>query len=206
MKTLVLGVLLALAIQSTAQGLNVSVKVELEGGDTPTVVGKTNLPDGTMLMVTVSRKASSYMGQTEATVSSGSFRAGPFSDNGGALNPGQYVVNVFTPLAALQPAAVRTIIGEDGGKLRGPCTKPVTDPVVGKSRVVDCSITVKVGGGKASASQDEASRREQKQKQHDWFVRACKDGCDLTASAAARRGERFDWDKCNVACLAGEKP
>lgn len=204
MKKFLISVLVALATQSTAQGLNVSVKVVLEGGDTPTVVGTTNLPDGTELLVTVSRKASSYMGQANTTVSAGSFRAGPFSQHGAALNPGQYVVSVGMGSAAQQPEAVRTIIGEDGGKLDGPCAEP--DPLRRESRVVHCSMTVKVGGGKASATKDADARQQTEQDQHDWFVRNCKDGCDRFASVAAFRGEHFDTDACIASCLAGEKP
>ena len=60
------------------------MSARLEGDEMPLVVGATNLPDGTALIVTLQRKESRYMAQAKTGVTSGAFRAGPFSQEGRA--------------------------------------------------------------------------------------------------------------------------
>ena len=52
----------------TAQALNVSLSAKTEGGSKPIVTGVTNLPDGTDLMITISRTESQYMAQDKVKV------------------------------------------------------------------------------------------------------------------------------------------
>src|SRR5687767_3086828 len=115
-------VILALA-PSAVGALNVTMTAKTEGGERPTIVGTTNLPDGIELMVTIRRKESSYMAQDKVRVKAGAFRAGPFSQKGAGLNPGTYALEVSSPGARLQPPQTWPVIGNDGAKLQGPLVK-----------------------------------------------------------------------------------
>lgn len=190
---------LALAVQP-AWALSVSITATVEGGDKPTIVGKTNLPNGTELMVTLSRKESSYMAQDKTIVSDGRFRAGPFSQRGAPLNPGVYQIEVSSPLAALQPQSVRAVIGQDGGKLDGPFTK--RSQFGGK--VVEYRTTTKIGAAPISAEKDRGARDQAKKDTHEWWLQSCKDNCNVVKRYAASRNEAFDWDRCYQKCLADE--
>ena len=84
----------------------------------PRVVGKTNLPTGTSLLVTLERKESSYQAQANATVAAdGCFAAGPFTQGDAPINPGQYVIDVMMPV--LQPDPVTAVIGSHGQNISG---------------------------------------------------------------------------------------
>src|SRR5690348_15544312 len=85
-----------------ASALTVTMTATVEGEEKPVIVGKTNLPDGIDLMITVRRKESQYSAQVKTKVKGGTFRAGPFSQGGVSLNPGNYTVEVMTPVAAVQ--------------------------------------------------------------------------------------------------------
>lgn len=161
----------------------VVMSAHLEGGARPTVVGETNLPDGTELMVSLSRSASSYSGQDKTTVSGGAFRAGPFSQKGADLNPGKYTIDVSTPLAALQPASVQQVIGSDGGKMAGPLAK--ASDFGGK--VVEYTAKVEVGGT-ADAGMDAAARKTQEQDLADWKAKNEKPSCRTRAELAVGSG------------------
>lgn len=106
-----------------ALGLDVTLSVTSDGAPTPTVKGITNLPDGTGLMATVTRKSSGYMGQEKADVKAGAFSFGPFSNAGKPLNPGVYSLEIGTGIATVQPPAVIAIVGQDYSKLRSPNMK-----------------------------------------------------------------------------------
>src|SRR4051812_17251776 len=76
----------------------------------PIVEGTTNLPDGTELMVTLSRKSSSYRAQDKFKVRGGQFRSAQFSNRGSPLMPGVYDLEISSPIAAFQPASVRGLL------------------------------------------------------------------------------------------------
>ena len=175
----------------------VALSARLEGGAKPAVVGFTNLPDGTLLMVRLSRKQSSYSAQDKATVSGGAFRAGPFSQQGLDLNSGEYTIDIGSLLAALQPARVKAVFGENGSKLKGPLTGP--SPIGGT--VVDYSTQVEIGGS-SDATLDAASRDKAKQDLHQWHIDACDDRCRIVKDVAAKQGQPFDQDACYQQCLS----
>src|SRR5207249_297070 len=58
----------------------------------------------------------------KAFVSGGRFSSVPFGPDVG-LKSGQYVADVTMPIAQVQPAVVRAVIGAEGEKLRGPLVK-----------------------------------------------------------------------------------
>jgi hypothetical protein len=108
------------ALPASASPQNFKMKLSALYNDFPSIIGDTNLPDETKLMVSIKKPhlpnaaarlaaglamcedncipASGPKGQTlgtETTVLSGAFSAGPFSWNGKPFRPGSYEVEVF---------------------------------------------------------------------------------------------------------------
>jgi hypothetical protein len=185
-----------------AFAFKVTMSAKTEGGDKPAVIGVTNLPDGTELMVTVKRGESGYMAQGKVRVSNGSFRAGPFSQKAAPLIPGTYTIEISTPIAAVQSPSVRSVIGRDGSNLEGPLAKQSTFG----GKVVEYQTSFTVGGGKSSIDADRTARAQANKEKHEWWLKSCKSNCDLVEGVARNRGERFDWDACYTKCLAEEPP
>ncbi len=99
--------------------VSLRVSVEQQAARRATILGETNLPNNTELLVTVSSTSTNFTGQAKTSVQSGRFLAGPFGPTGG-LQPGQYTVNVVMPIPKVQPDSVRAVIGENGEHLKGP--------------------------------------------------------------------------------------
>jgi hypothetical protein len=85
----------------------------------PAIVGTTNLPDDTELMVSVTRPESGYHAQDKVTVISGRFRTGQFSRGQSPLSAGTYSIEIVMPYSFTQPESVRSIIGPKGERLTG---------------------------------------------------------------------------------------
>ena len=183
-----------------ASAFTVVMNAKAEGGDKPTIVGTTNLPDGSYLMITVSRKESKFIVQDKVTVNGGTFRAGPFSGGGAALNPSTYSVEIATPLPSLQPPPTWPIIGNDGENMQGPLVKK--SKYGGK--IVEYATTFKVGAGKPSAEKDSAARTQSDKDMHEWWLNNCKSNCNFVQSNARQRGDSYDWDRCYYKCVADE--
>jgi hypothetical protein len=90
-----------------------SLLLSLQQGPTrPVFGGRTGLPDGSALLITVERVTglsivdrSPYMGQSRATVTAGYFKTEAFRDSGGELNGGSYLVEID----GLMPEDVSTL-------------------------------------------------------------------------------------------------
>jgi hypothetical protein len=178
----------------------VTMAARLQGGNRPLVAGVTNLPDGTELMITLRRESSNYAGQDKTTVVNGEFQAGPFAQGDSGLNPGEYEIQVSSPLAMLQPASVRAEIGEKGDKLQGEFTKKAIDPF-DDQRVVAFS-TKAIVAGEQSSSLDAAARQQAESDLIQWWKESCESNRRIVAAVAARRGERFDDKDWLQKCLA----
>lgn len=189
--------LVFLLAANSASALDVTISAKAEGGGKPTVVGTTSLPDGTDLMIELSRSASSYAAQDKAKVNGGYFRAGPFSQKGNDLNPGVYVLRVTMPITAVQPTAVQQVIGSEGSNLKGSLVK--RSGFGGK--VVEYKNSFKVGNGTASASADISAQRQSQIDKHDWLLQSCKDLCNLSQAQALKRNETFSSDRCFSSCI-----
>jgi hypothetical protein len=194
-----LPILFLIFLVSPLLALNVSITTKFEGGNTPIVTGKTNLPDGTELIITISCKKSSYMAQDKVNVTGGSFSVGPFTQDGEALNPGIYAIEISSPNSQFQPQSVRDIIGREGNKLTGPYTRKSSFG----GKVIAYQSTLKVGSG-VSSEKDKASRIREKEDRHEWWIQSCKTNCDIARSAANKEGKSFNWDKCYKKCLKDE--
>ena len=101
-------------------GVVLKATVQEDPGRRPTVTGETNLPDGTEGIASIQSKTTKEEGSDKFTVQGGRFEAGPFSDGGKGLAPGNYTLDVTIAIAQVQPPQVKTVIGQNGENLRGP--------------------------------------------------------------------------------------
>jgi len=138
-------------VPELAKGVVIRFNVDVREDKTAHVSGETNLPDSTELMISIESKSSRrYKAQDKAKVSGYRFSAGPFSMGNGPLPDGVYKIEVLMPVSDAQPESVKTIIGQNGKKLKGKLVK--------KSHL---GVTVEkageffVGADKATAAQAE---------------------------------------------------
>ena len=101
------------------EGVVLGLEVEVSRQRRATLHGKTNLPDGTILMTSVSGDSTDFLGQDRAMVHEGSFRTDFFGPATG-LKDGIYTAGVTMPIPRVQTREVRAIIGEEGEHLTGP--------------------------------------------------------------------------------------
>lgn len=106
--------------------VTIAVKLNVVPGGGAVVTGVTNLPSGAVLIVGladtnyVARRIPNYYAQSKVSVRRGRFRSERFTDDGGPLNRGRYLVDVSMSAARFQPARVQAIIGRQGQALSGP--------------------------------------------------------------------------------------
>lgn len=97
--------------------VNVYIDQKVQSGSV-FISGKINLPDETLLSVSLSRGLS-YYASTKATVQNGSFSTEGFSHKGQPIRNGDYELKISTPIAKRQPDSVKKRIGDHGEYLRG---------------------------------------------------------------------------------------
>lgn len=110
----------AASLPPLQDGVVLKATVQEDTGRRPTVVGETNLPDGTEGIASIQSKTTKKEGSDKFAVQGGRFEAGPFSDGGQGLAPGSYTLDVTIAIAQVQPPQVKAIIGQNGENLRGP--------------------------------------------------------------------------------------
>lgn len=160
-----------------SEALEVAIAATVEGQGTPTVVGVTNLPDNSKLLITLSRRQANYSAQGHATVERGKFSTGPFSARGSPLPPGDYEIEVVFPLASTQPSSVRQIVGEKNEKLEGRLVEKGQFGTIAK-RVARVNI-----GGAASPEADKKARADEELAMKKWRVESCEWISRVTKSA-----------------------
>lgn len=109
-----------LSLPPLKDGVVLNVIVHEDQGRRPTVAGETNLPDGTEGIASIQSKTTKKEGSDQFTVQGGRFEAGPFSNGGQGLDPGNYTMDVTIAIAQIQPPQVKAIIGQSGENLHGP--------------------------------------------------------------------------------------
>lgn len=181
---------------NVAKKLEVVLTIAMEGKDTPRVIGTTNLPDGTLLMVSLRRPESAYAGEQEVAVRGGKFRSKEFSYKGAPLTPGRYYVDVISPLAHLQPASVREQMGSKGENLSGPVTQAIHG-----ARAVSVTRTAPLPGAE-DAEADAMRRKIAQQDKKRWLVESCKTVCGIRSRSAAETSDAFDMAGCQRQCLS----
>lgn len=98
--------------------IEVSLDASVDKNDgKPIFTIKTNLPDETNLMLTLSND--DYKGQTSVIVKNGIATSEPYSANGNNLSSGKYVLSVSMSEPRLQSNNVRAIVGETGENMIG---------------------------------------------------------------------------------------
>jgi len=125
-------------------------------GVRPTLIGLTNLPNGTELIASLNGVG--FGADAKATVVDGCFIGGPFSHDGQGLTPGVYHVDITVPMAMVQPDAVRAVIGERAENLRG---ELVHRDKLTNDATVEQRIELIVGESREAAERaDKAERQE----------------------------------------------
>lgn len=110
----------AAGLPPLSEGVVLNAAVQEDPGRRPVVTGETNLPNDTEGIASIESKMTKKGGSDKFTVQGGRFRAGPFSDGGQGLAPGNYTLDLTIAIAQVQPPQVRAIIGQNGENLRGP--------------------------------------------------------------------------------------
>jgi hypothetical protein len=154
----------------------VTVTAVAQGDPTkPTVVGTTNLPAGTELIISVIRRERGYNAQAQSVVqTNGTFSGGPFSEKGARLAPGVYQIKVLMPVSAGQPASVTSIIGDRGRNISGPL---VRSGPAGLGKIVEFKTSLTVSG-KARGLDDDKAKKQQKADEQAYFERSCYESVD----------------------------
>lgn len=134
--------------------LDVVIKVIVTREGMPWALGTTNLPDGSILLVSLSRHEAAYSAQRTAVVSNRRFTAGPFSQKGGAIPPGDYDVEVVFGIAKSQPSAVREVVGERNEKITGSLVRESSSGITAR-RLIRLNH-----GGSASPELDRRARED----------------------------------------------
>lgn len=173
-----------------AHALVVTMSAKSDGGTKPSISGVTNLPDGTDLMLTITRRESSYSAQNKFKVVSGKFKSAPFTFGGEQLNPGLYKVVISTPIATLLPASTWSVVGEQGEKMSGPL---VTKTSFG-GKTVKYTTTFNLGAGPSSPEKDTKSRVSVAKDKEAWIIDACRTVCTTTS------GDSADKSQCIASC------
>ncbi|HUS09880.1 MAG TPA: hypothetical protein VMZ30_05380 [Pyrinomonadaceae bacterium] len=106
-------------IQPLDKGVVLTFRIETNGTRRPTVVGETNLPDETDLMISIDSRTIRYNASSKALVQGGHFQSETFSNDNSDLEAGQYNAEVLMPVALVQSPSVRAVIGEKGENLKG---------------------------------------------------------------------------------------
>jgi hypothetical protein len=191
---------LVAAILALAPGacyaLEVQLSTEVHAPSRPTVNGTTNLPDGTKLTVTISRKESAYRAEVSTEVASGRFSIGPLSQRGNELNPGVYKLEVAVIAAAHQPISVQQVIGRQGEKLHGTLVSREAGALT-----VRYATTLQVGVA-ANPELDRIALEHAKISSTKWWKTQCTDLCENTAHFEQGRGRGFSLPDCLKTCIA----
>lgn len=144
------------------------------------IEGHTNLPEGTELTVSIQRVP--VLAGTGVTVHGGRFSADLFPRLREPIPNGAYDVAVSTPLADLQPTAVRAALGPDYRAVTGP--QVVTSIIGGKIIEYAAKATI---GGLPNPAADKAARKRAYREFEANSLRGCE---ELPASAERITGQR----------------
>ena len=171
-------------VATTPAAYQPAMEIFAEDPTRPVFHGRTNLPDGAELMLTLTRPESRFVAQAKMSVASGAFVTERISQGGSPLNPGRYKLEISMSLAVLQPAAVRAVVGEHGERMSGPLVTP--SPIGPEEQLFDYVETVQLGGP-ANAALDVAAKAKSIADLRDWVARGCTDNLDFV-NAMVRSG------------------
>ncbi len=115
---------LLLLLSANAWSFEPRMTVSVSKSSSPQIQGETNLPDGALLMLIVTRPDIRYSAQDQLVVKEGRFQTSGLSVSGRPLPPGKYGVQIFLQMAASNPPNVRAVIGSRGELMTGPLVAP----------------------------------------------------------------------------------
>lgn len=170
--------------------INPSFQVAIDTPQRPVVMGLTNLPDGTALLITISRKQSSFRAQSTAKVMGGKFRSEQFSQKGKDLNAGEYKLEVSMGVAQVQTPQVRAVIGMEGEKMIGSLVQR------GRYGPTINYVTTFLAGGIPSDEADKAARAKEKENVEAWTERSCRTIVALRLMRAGAGTHQAEMAKC----------
>lgn len=173
----ILAIALAVTASASAYALDPVMKVYVETPLQPVIYGVTNLPDGSELILTLSRQDSGYVAQSKMQVLDGHFKTERFSAGGHPLNPGTYQIHVSMSMAELQSRQVQAVIGQHGEKMTGKLVKP--SPIGGP--MFEYVTEVQLGGA-ANAVLDAKARAISEAELQRWAVQSCSETIDMVNS------------------------
>jgi hypothetical protein len=165
--------LIFLCLIPAAHALDVTINAKSDGTAKPTIHGSTNLPDDTVLMISIDRTANSYNAQGKVKVKNKKFISSEFSDRGKDLAPGIYSLDITMPISNVQDQSVRDIIGQDGENIKG---KYVKKSMFG-GNIIEYKTTIKIGTGKSDRKRDMAGRKDAQEDRKDWLINSCQLTC-----------------------------
>ena len=116
---LTLGFTFAVVTAGRACAFEPSMILTTDKSSRPIIFGTTNLPDGTQLMVSITKDHGGYAAGSKTTVTAGHFATEQFSNAGQPLVSGLYKMDVQMVLPGLQPDAVRAAVGDHGQMMSG---------------------------------------------------------------------------------------
>jgi hypothetical protein len=112
-----------------------SCEIERPEGKYVQVVGTTNLPENTTLMITFSSKEHSYMAQAKTSVLlGGAFTSDVFvnvKNKNNVIVNGVYTISITVPIISVQPDSVKVLMGKKGRNLLGKYVEE--DAIFGKT-------------------------------------------------------------------------
>lgn len=190
----------AIALLSTAAGAATPL-VFLVTGNTatgrPFIEGTTNLPDGTELMATLSRRSSSYIAQNSFKVQGGKFKSTTFSNHFAPLIPGKYVLKVTGPITAVQPVA--QALGDNYSNFTGPLLKR------GEYGTTLQYETVLVIPGQSDSVADAAARKAAEADKVTWLRKSCSEIPGISERLTGEKMSQSERDATVKDCLADIK-
>lgn len=116
----------SLELQNPEEGKEIDVKMQSDyyyGKDLLRIIGTTNLPNETELMISLLGNGINYFAQSKATVINGQFHSEWFTSNNSDFAEGRYTVQITTPVEPVQPENVRVMLGHRGRNLTGDIVK-----------------------------------------------------------------------------------
>lgn len=171
-----------------ASALDVKITAKSDDTSKPKIFGKTNLPNGTQLLVSVERPSNGYGGDSKTLVINGEFEAGPYGMANGNLPPGTYSVIVTMTDPALQLQHVKDVVGKRGEKLSGNLISRYATGNIGAIY----KTTIKIAGT-ADKAKEKIMKDGYKSEMQNNF---CTSGCMLKSGESA-----IAYNACIRACM-----
>ncbi len=170
------------------------------------IEGNTNLPDGTQMQASLQpplatcRPNCGYAWEGNLTMTKGRFAIGPLN-----LARGVYTLEITTPIAELEPATVRAIIGPHGENLMGPYVK--AELVPGGGPTIEMTANVTISGSHnvqnpAPAQVDE----EWRARPGEVYLPSTYCNWNRTGLPAAQQKICLDYDRKNLPKVYRPKP